>query len=716
MSNLEDDGASVNNVAPILAPDTDAMQEHLQLLFGRATEGRIEITALGPPRGEAQKADVKTRFFTVDDTESAIECAALWNRIPGFNVYVGAALRKDDVFPGQAADDRDFLKTYALWADADNEEQLEQARTTYRLLGVPPPFVVVTGRIPYKRAQLWWPLESPLDDIDTHRAILRGMAAILGTDPKVCTGKQIMRLAGSLAWPKKDGRVFERTEVVAVNGAQREFQIEQLQRAFPPKERSEPGDIADVTVAPSGSLGLTEKVMDGREGYGFRLVRAMLRELVGTTGCDPTADELYRAAAPIYLAKADQVRPGRGPSWFKQKCVEAIQSYHEGVIPGMASLDEAVISWAEKHSKDAPPATENASDEEPEPGDEGPFRASEFHGEPPERQWVVPDWIVQGSVNSLYGDGGLGKTLLAQQLACSVSMGALWLGMPTIQGSVLAVLCEDDKGELHRRHNDIRAAMGYAVGNPFKDVWLWPRVGSDNILFNWDTEARAGKFAERLEKAIQEIRPSLLILDTLADFYGANEIDRVQVNYFVKTMLGGLIKRADWPMTVLLLGHPSVRGKDTNDGFSGSTAWNNAVRSRIYLTKPKDSEADDRLLTRGKSNYAASGEETGIKLVYEGGVLREVANAEDGDTMLWACVQEVVKEVDQAWKTRPFMAAKTHPRYIYKALIQTLCARGYGRDLVKQSIQTAIDDDQIFNSNANGKRGFRVASPHFVKD
>ena len=55
-----------------------------------------------------------------------------------------------------------------------------------------------------------------------------------------------------------------------------------------------------------------------------------------------------------------------------------------------------------------------------------------LHGKPvPERKWIVPDWVPYGVVTGLYGDGGLGKTLLAQQLQTSTALGRRWLGLPT---------------------------------------------------------------------------------------------------------------------------------------------------------------------------------------------------------------------------------------------------------------------------------------------
>lgn len=703
----------MENVSPIISPDRALMLQHLELLFGRALAGRVEITAIHTDK--EPKRPARTKFFDVGDWEEAAAFAADVNAQPGWNVYVGAALRNEDVFPGKAAEDSDFFRTYVVWADADDDEQVSSARETYRSLGITPPFIVVTGRTPSKRAQLWWPLENPIDDIDTLRAQLRGIAAALKTDPKVCTGKQLMRLAGGLNWPKKDDRILERTEVVLVARTQREFPVEQLVMAFPPLARAQmaaAGALPEVISAPSGSLGLLEQIEEGREGWTFKYVRARIREYVGTTGAEPDAVSLYDFSSAYYFQRVSQKRPGRGPRFLMQKCIEAVRAFHEGKIPGMGSVEEAVRGWDAQH----PPLPEGDPDDpelqEDDEVDEGPFRASDLAGEPPERRWVVKDWIVEGAVNSLYGDGGLGKTLLAQQLACCVSVGAPWLGVETIKGAVLAILCEDDKNELWRRHNEIKASMGHAIGNPFHDVWLWPRGGEDNVLVKWDRDGSPvlGKLAQRIENAVAELNPTLLILDTLADFYGGNEIDRPQVNYFIKTVLGGLIKaRAvlGFPLTVLLLGHPSVAGKSTGSGYSGSTAWNNAVRSRMYLARPEEGGSDERVLTRGKANYAKSGDETAIRLYYEAGVLLPQIDSDDVNG-LWLAKREVVQAADKAWRTgKPYSAQKGHQRFIYTALAADLKQDGYEPTLVRQAVRECIDEGQIMPSSSNGKRGYR---------
>jgi RecA-family ATPase len=56
----------------------------------------------------------------------------------------------------------------------------------------------------------------------------------------------------------------------------------------------------------------------------------------------------------------------------------------------------------------------------------------------------------------------------------------------------------------------------------------------------------------------------------------------------------------------------------TGSGASGSTAWNNAVRSRLYLTRPPvdDDETEDhdiRVLKTMKSNYGKIGDTTRLR-------------------------------------------------------------------------------------------------------
>ena len=75
---------------------------------------------------------------------------------------------------------------------------------------------------------------------------------------------------------------------------------------------------------------------------------------------------------------------------------------------------------------------------------------------------------------------------------------------------------------------------------------------------------------------------------------------------------------------VVLCAHPSVAGITKGDGSGGSTAWNNTVRSRIYLSRPAGSDSGElseedakglRELTKMKSNYSTVGDKITLRWV-----------------------------------------------------------------------------------------------------
>ena len=70
---------------------------------------------------------------------------------------------------------------------------------------------------------------------------------------------------------------------------------------------------------------------------------------------------------------------------------------------------------------------------------------------PPLRRWTAHSWIPCRVVTGFYGDGGVGKSLLAQQLQTGTALGLSWLGLPVEEIASIGVYCEDDGDELWRR-------------------------------------------------------------------------------------------------------------------------------------------------------------------------------------------------------------------------------------------------------------------------
>lgn len=251
----------------------------------------------------------------------------------------------------------------------------------------------------------------------------------------------------------------------------------------------------------------------------------------------------------------------------------------------------------------------------------GVFRASDLDGQPvPERKWHVRDLIPSNTVTLFGGDGGTGKSLCALQLAASTALERAWLGCAVSPGKAVYLSAEDDKAELHRRLADIAQSEGVTLAD-LEALTLRSLAGEDALLA---TLAKGGTLEatallDAIEELLQRDRPDLLVLDTLADYFPGNENDRAQARQFISILRGLAIRHE---CAVVMLAHPSLTGINSGTGTSGSTGWNNSVRSRLYLSRVVqdgyEPNPDARVLRTMKANYSRTGAE--IALTWQNGV------------------------------------------------------------------------------------------------
>jgi RecA-family ATPase len=237
----------------------------------------------------------------------------------------------------------------------------------------------------------------------------------------------------------------------------------------------------------------------------------------------------------------------------------------------------------------------------------------------PQREWIVQDWLPIGAVTALYGDGGTGKTLLAQQLMTACATVTPWCGLAVTRCRAIGLFCEDSEAELHIRQVRICQHLGIRLGSLGEMRWI-SGLGEDNTLASFANDGRmhATERYDALEKAAKDFGARLVVLDTAADTFGGNENDRGQVRKFI-----GLLNRLALEINgaVLLNAHPSRDGLKTGNLDGGSTAWSNSVRSRWSLARPgQDDTAEqqdtaERVLTRRKANYASTGDTIKLRWV-----------------------------------------------------------------------------------------------------
>jgi RecA-family ATPase len=335
-----------------------------------------------------------------------------------------------------------------------------------------------------------------------------------------------------------------------------------------------------------------------------------------------------------------------------------------------------------------------------------------WQGRPlPEREWLVPGWLPLRHVTSLYGDGGTGKSLLAQQLMTASAIGASWLGLQTMRCRTYGLLCEDGYDEILLRQRDINNDLGIDFAD-LADMHVWSLLGDDAVLMTFDHRGR-GELTElwhELHRRVLDFGARLLVVDTAADTFGGNEIIRGQVRHFIRACLGRLA--LDMNGAVLLCAHPSRSGLVTGEGDGGSTAWSNSVRSRLFFARPNDGadSGNARVLTRKKANYAAAGDEIRVDwrngvFVPEGtpavGVLGSIEkrNAETA----------FVEALDQATAAgRNLSDSKNAGNYAPKVLQQMPAGRGFKTRDLERAMNQLFGDGKIrmadYGPPSNGTR------------
>ncbi|MBS87160.1 MAG: hypothetical protein CMN64_04580 [Sphingobium sp.] len=226
----------------------------------------------------------------------------------------------------------------------------------------------------------------------------------------------------------------------------------------------------------------------------------------------------------------------------------------------------------------------------------------------PERSWKVKDYIPDRQATLLTGKGAAGKSLVSQQQATCIALGLPFLGVETVQTNALYITCEDDADELHRRQVAICANLGVDIGDLSGKLFLLSlqgEMGNELATFDHDGRMHIAPRYQQVQKACEDHEIGFAVLDNTAHLFTGNENDRHQVASFIN-LCNRLAIAIDG--AVVIVGHPNKAG----DSYSGSTAWENQVRSRLFMEIPVDDDGncpdpDARVMRREKSNYAQRG-------------------------------------------------------------------------------------------------------------
>lgn len=239
-----------------------------------------------------------------------------------------------------------------------------------------------------------------------------------------------------------------------------------------------------------------------------------------------------------------------------------------------------------------------------------------WEGEPPPREFAWGADIPLRQTTMLTGPGGIGKSLLAQQMLTAIALGRPFLGRDTRPMPALYVTCEDDAEELWRRQIAICEAFNIDLGHLAARQTLATRLtlvslcGHDGTALaeiDADGQIRRTERWKDLAYIVRERGIRMIAYDNATDAMAGDHNDVHQVASFVNMLTGLAIETSG---AFLILHHPNKAEQD----WLGSVAWHNKVRSRLVLKSAgRDGDADARVLTNPKANYAASGSEVQLR-------------------------------------------------------------------------------------------------------
>ncbi len=330
--------------------------------------------------------------------------------------------------------------------------------------------------------------------------------------------------------------------------------------------------------------------------------------------------------------------------------------------------------------------------------------------EPEPQQYEWTGLLPSYQTTYLTGGGGEGKSTLGQGLAAHYAMCRPYLGFDTqlpLEGERVRVLpaiyltFEDDERTLQQRQREICNGMGITEDALDGLLYLSSLVGSpenDFVKFGPDGTISGTVLRDRLKAEVRRTNAGLLILDNFTHLFPGDENNRYQVASFLAALDSFCDETG---VTVLLLGHPNKSG----DEFSGSTAFNNQVRSRLFLEIPKRKDGTiidpyARTLTRSKSNNALPGEK--ISFRYHNGAFvtddqlpsdiarKQVAADRDkaDDTIFLKCLDERIRQ-------NRAVSEKPGPNYAPTEFVRMSLGNKIGKDRYAAAMERLFLSNKI---------------------
>lgn len=568
-----------------LTPDQGEIEQHLTHITRRwheLGEPCVLETRMLTNEDRAQVKDVM-RF---DPTPEGIAFAA--QHIAGMNkhklnayVVVNPIKADSDLAPGRAAKDADIAASFFHWADADDKQAADNIKG---FVGPRSTFVVLTGTIPDNRPHAYWELEEPTRNLPAWRTTQEAIAATLKTDSTVVNASRIMRVGGTINWPKpqKQGRgyIAEKTQIHIHDPDERPaVSSERMARAFSgggSKPASGDGFSIPTNEAPPplDRERTIIKALSGQEWNNavFKLVGSYVRKGLSDSEIHALTDPLTLGGYTVEDTREEVqgiINRTRANPQFEAVPEITPPAFSMTVTPQADGDDDAAPSW--------------------------PTPLTDFNeNNLPRREWIYGTDYIRKYVSVVASAGGVGKTSQAIAEALSIVTGRALLGVDVKEScKVWIINLEDPEEELRMRA--LAAMKHYGIpqdqvaGRLFLD-------GEDTIKITLAVEGRDGlmlndALLEAMKAKIIENDIGVVIIDPFVSTHMVNENSNASIQAVV-AMLRSLTR--DTRASVSLVHHTRKgNGEDAGvDSVRGAGSLIGAARAVRVINRISEADAE----------------------------------------------------------------------------------------------------------------------------
>ena len=238
----------------------------------------------------------------------------------------------------------------------------------------------------------------------------------------------------------------------------------------------------------------------------------------------------------------------------------------------------------------------------------------------PVTEFVWHGYVPKGVVTMLSAHGGTGKSTIALMLSVCTALGRPLFGVQTKKCRTLFASLEDSGHIVRNRLAKICQDWGIDPAQLGGDLLILDGTERPE-LFEAASRNESGptQSYDELCRYIKSYDVEFVVLDNASDAYGGDEIVRRQVRSFMRSLIA-MARLTD--CGVLLLAHvdkgTSRQNPSNGENYSGSTAWHNSARSRLFLSRDTQGLLK---LEHQKSNLGRMHDP--LRLVWHAGALPE---------------------------------------------------------------------------------------------